>query len=261
MAPSVGGGPRPDRVEPAGDLGGDPAVPHRVEHVLELVLVLAVDGGELEDRRSASSQTFASKNHIDAVAGRRSRRARRRRPAPGRAGTGRRTARPARRRTASCLRCRACRRLRSIASSRSALTIDTSSMTRVSMVLSSLRSSAVCSMLVVGDDPDRQPEQRVDGLPADVERGDAGRARRSRAAWRCSRTGGSSSVDLPVPARPVTKMCSRVRLDRLEDRRLLGGELWLAQSTTPAWFRLPNLLRTTGTPAPTPAVCGFLGRP
>ena len=28
--------------------------------------------------------------------------------------------------------------------------------------------------VVVGDDADRQPEQRVDGLPADVQRGDAG---------------------------------------------------------------------------------------
>ena len=33
-----------------------------------------------------------------------------------------------------------------------------------------------------------------------------------------------SSVDLPVPARPVTKTCSLVRLDRAEQRLLLGRE-------------------------------------
>ena len=53
-------------VESAGDLRRHLAVPHRVEHGLELLLVLAVDVVELEDaQRRVSLHTFASKNHID----------------------------------------------------------------------------------------------------------------------------------------------------------------------------------------------------
>ena len=72
----------------------------------------------------------------------------------------------------------------------------------------------------------------MDGLAADVERGDPGRARRSRAAWTVFQERYSSSVDLPVPARPVTKMWSRVVLDRREHRRLLGRQLGAATTST-----------------------------
>ena len=144
--PSVGAGRAPGAVQRAGDLGGHAAVPHGVEHLLEVALGLPVD--ERRARRCAATPppTRGRRRTTSTGSCRGSTPAPRRRPAPGPAGTGRRRARPARRRTARRVRWRAWRSERSMASIRSALTIETSSITRVSMVLSSLRSSAFCSM-------------------------------------------------------------------------------------------------------------------
>ncbi len=49
---AVGGsGPRARVIQPLCDLGCDPAMPHSVQHVLELVLVLPMDGRELVDQQ------------------------------------------------------------------------------------------------------------------------------------------------------------------------------------------------------------------
>ena len=96
-----------------------------------------------------------------------------------------------------------------MASMRSALTIETSSTTSVSIALSSLRSSGGWSsswsaMTPIGS---RNSEWMV--CPPTLSAATPVGAQIASVWLECHERY-SSSVDLPVPARPVTKMCSRV---------------------------------------------------
>ena len=96
-----------------------------------------------------------------------------------------------------------------MASSRSALTIDTSSTTSVSMVLSSLRRSLLWSISWSAMTPigSRNSEWMV--WPPTLSAATPVGAQIT-SCLEVFQERYSSSVDLPVPARPVTKMCSRV---------------------------------------------------
>ena len=170
-------------------------------------------------RRSALAATPSRRRTTSSGSGRRSRRARRRRRAPGPAGTGRRTARPALRRTARRRWPRPGAALRSMASMRSALTIETSSITSVSIVLSILRSRSVWSMSWSAMTPIGSRNSEWIVCPPTLSAATPVGAQIAicfvgvPVRW-------LSSVDLPVPARPVTKTWSRVSSIAVEDGSL-----------------------------------------
>ena len=176
-------------VEDLRDVGGHAAVADGVEHRLERRIGLAMDVDELAD-----VQLGAVRADVDEAVARPPRR-----PTPSRrrtrtSGSGRGCSAASSPRggtgaswygspnmtictppNGSALRPRAWRSERSMASIRSALTIEISSITSVSIALRILRVGIGLVDLAVRDEPDRQPEQRVDRLPLDVQRGDAGR--------------------------------------------------------------------------------------
>ena len=110
-----------------------------------------------------------------------------------------------------------------MASIRSALTIEISSITSVSIALRILRVGVGLVDLAVRDEPDRQPEQRVDRLTLDVQRRDA-RRRAHRDLLRRVPREVLQQRRLAGAGAPGHEDVLAGVLDEPEQRLLLGGE-------------------------------------
>ena len=169
------GGSGAHLVEATRDLGGHVSVPHRVEHALELVLVLAMDGRQLVDRevglvpdlRVEEPHRVVPVGEVGALVA-----------LPRHWGELVRVAEQHHLHPAECLVLalaglpqRPVDRIEQVGVDHRHL-VDHEGVDRVEELLE----FRALVDVVVGNDADRQTEQRVDGLPAHVESGHAGRS-------------------------------------------------------------------------------------
>ncbi len=207
IAPSSGGGRCADLVEPPPHLGRDLAVAHRGEQLLELELVLAVDRAELVDREvGVVPDARVEEPHRGVAVGEV-------RPLLGVAGHRRQLIRVAEQhelhaaerlvRLLPRLPQGAVHRIQQVGVDHRHL-VDDEGVDGVEQ----LAQLGALVDLVVGDDADRQAEQRMDGLAADVERGDTGRCADHELLRRCS-TRGTRAASTCRCRRGRSRRCGR----------------------------------------------------